>query len=92
MGILFGIICHMEKIATAIYKFSELRKNGFTCVEKTGALYAMASGESGKQFFIVRPRRFWKSLAVSSLKLFSQSERELFHGLAVEPKWDCAFP
>ena len=44
----------MEKIATDIYTFSELRNGGFTYVDKTDLLYAMASGEVGKQFFIVR--------------------------------------
>ena len=78
----------MEKIATDIYTFSELRKKGFTYVDKTDALYAMASGEVGKQFFIVRPRRFGKSLAVSTLKSLFQGEREWFGGLAIEPKWD----
>ena len=78
----------MEKVATDIYTFSELRKNGFTYVDKTDALYAMASGEVGKQFFIARPRRFGKSLAVSTLKSLFQGERELFAGLAIEPKWD----
>ncbi len=78
----------MEKIATDIYTFSELRKKGFTYVDKTDALYAMASGDVGKQFFIVRPRRFGKSLAVSTLKSLFQGEREWFAGLAIEPKWD----
>ena len=78
----------MEKVATDIYTFSELRKNGFTYVDKTDALYAMASGEVGKQFFIARPRRFGKSLAVSTLKSLFQGEREWFSGLAIEPKWD----
>ena len=78
----------MEKVATDIYTFSELRKNGFTYVDKTDALYAMASGEVGKQFFIARPRRFGKSLAVSTLKSLFQGERELFADLAIEPKWD----
>ena len=77
----------MEKIATDIYTFSELRNEGFTYVDKTEALYAMASGESGKQFFIARPRRFGKSLAVSTLKSLFLGERELFKGLAIEPKW-----
>ena len=81
-------MCGMEKIATDIYTFSELRKNGFTYVDKTDALYAMASGESGKQFFMARPRRFGKSLAVSTLKSLFQGEREWFAGLAIEPKWD----
>ena len=52
----------MEKIATDIYTFSEFRGRGFTYGDKTEALYAMASGESGKQFFIARPRRFgWRA-------------------------------
>ena len=50
----------MEKVATDIYTFSELRQGGFTYVDKTDALYAMASGESGSQFFMVWPRRFGK--------------------------------
>ena len=78
----------MERISTDIYTFSEFRNGGFTYVDKTDLLYAMASGEVGKQFFIARPRRFGKSLAVSTLKSLFLGERELFAGLAVEPKWD----
>ena len=78
----------MEKVATDIYTFSELRNNGFTYVDKSDALCAMASGESGKQFFIARPRRFGKSLAVSTFKSLFLGERELFADLAIEPKWD----
>ena len=78
----------MEKIATDIYTFGKLRKNGFTYVDKTDALYAMASGDVGNQFFIARPRRFGKSLAISTLKSLFQGERELFTGLKIEPKWD----
>ena len=78
----------MEKVATDIYTFSELRNGGFSYVDKTGALYAMASGEVGKQFFIARPRRFGKSLAVSTLKALFDGRRELFKDLAIEPKWD----
>ena len=83
-----GIIEGMEKVATDIYTFSELRNGGFTYVDKTDMLYAMAAGEAGKQFFIARPRRFGKSLAVSTLKSLFSGERELFQGLAIEPKWD----
>ena len=86
----YGIIPDMEKVATDIYTFSELRNLGFTYVDKTEALYAMASGEVGKQFFIARPRRFGKSLAVSTLKALFEGRRSLFQGLAIEPKWDWA--
>ena len=78
----------MEKVATDIYTFAELRNEGFTYVDKTDALNAMASSEVGKQFFIVRPRRFGKSLAVSTLKALFEGRRDLFRGLAIEPKWD----
>ncbi len=78
----------MEKVATDIYTFSRLREDGFTYVDKTDELYAMASGEFGVQFFIARPRRFGKSLAVSTLKSLFLGERQYFKGLAIEPKWD----
>ena len=78
----------MEKIVTDIYTFSRLREEGFVYVDKTDALYAMASGEFGAQFFIARPRRFGKSRAVSTLKALFEGRRDLFQGLAIEPKWD----
>ena len=78
----------MEKVATDIYTFEKLRTQGFVYVDKTAALYAMASGDVGEQFFIARPRRFGKSLAVSTLKALFEGRHDLFAGLAIEPKWD----
>ncbi len=78
----------MEKVATDIYTFARLREEGFTYIDKTGILHEMASGGSGAQFFIARPRRFGKSLAVSTLKSLFEGRRDLFQGLAIEPKWD----
>ncbi len=78
----------MEKVATDIFSFPRLREEGFTYVDKTDILWTMASGEIGAQFFIARPRRFGKSLAVSTLKALFEGRRELFKGLAIEPKWD----
>ena len=78
----------MEKVATDIYTFARLREEGFTYVDKTGILHEMASGEWGAQFFIARPRRFGKSLAVSTLKALFEGRRDLFRGLAIEPEWD----
>ena len=78
----------MEKVATDIYTFSELRESGFTYVDKTRELYSMASGEWGAQFFMARPRRFGKSLAVSTLRSLFEGRRDLFQGLAIEPLWD----
>ena len=78
----------MEKVATDIYSFPRLREMGFTYVDKTDMLWTMASGDVGAQFFMARPRRFGKSLAVSTFKALFEGRRELFKGLAIEPKWD----
>ncbi|MBP5321089.1 MAG: AAA family ATPase [Kiritimatiellae bacterium] len=78
----------MEKVATDIYTFKRLREEGFTYVDKTDLLYTMASGETGFQFFIARPRRFGKSLAISTFESLFRGERDFFSGLAIESKWD----
>ena len=78
----------MEKIATDIYSFEELRKKGFTYVDKTDVLWPLVNESIGKQFFLARPRRFGKSLLISTLRALFEGKRELFQGLAIEPKWD----
>ena len=79
----------MEKIATDIYSFEKLRKNGFVYVDKTDLLWRLASMNDGSQFFISRPRRFGKSLMLSTLKCIFEGRRELFKGLKIEKKrWD----
>ena len=78
----------MEKLATDIYTFSELVKNGFTYIDKTDRLWPLVNLSIGKQFFIARPRRFGKSLTVSVLQALFEGKRELFKGLFIEPLWD----
>ena len=78
----------MEKAATDIYTFENLRKGGFTYVDKTAILKELADLSRGKQFFIARPRRFGKSLAVSTLRCLFEGKREFFEGLAIESEWD----
>ena len=78
----------MEKISTDIYSFRELREKGFTYVDKTAMLLPLADLSIGKQFFFARPRRFGKSLLISTLHCLFEGRRELFDGLAIEPKWD----
>ena len=81
-------MCAMEKAATDIYTFENLRKGGFTYVDKTAILKELVDLSRGKQFFIARPRRFGKSLAVSTLRCLFEGKREYFEGLAIEPQWD----
>ena len=79
----------MEKITTDIYSFENLRKGGYVYVDKTDLLWRLAVDNEGRQFFISRPRRFGKSLMLSTLKCLFEGRRELFKGLKVEKKrWD----
>ena len=78
----------MEKIATDTYSFADIRQGGFVYVDKTAILKTLAEGSLGKQFFVARPRRFGKSLAISTLQCLFEGRRDLFRGLAIEPDWD----
>ena len=64
-----------------IQSFSEIRENGYVYVDKTGKMYKLVS--EGKYYFLSRPRRFGKSLLVSTLKAYFEGRKELFDGLAV---------
>ena len=78
----------MEKISTDTFSFEDIRRGGSVYVDKTAILKTLADGSLGKQFFIARPRRFGKSLAVSTLQCLFEGRRDLFRGLAIEPAWD----
>ena len=78
----------MEKIATDTFSFERIRQNGFVYVDKTAILKTLADGSLGSQFFVARPRRFGKSLAISTLQCLFEGRRDLFNGLAIEPEWD----
>ena len=79
----------MQKIATDIQTFERLREEGFTYVDKTEILWRMANGFRGSQFFIARPRRFGKSLAVTTFRALFEGKREFFKGLAIDSlEWD----
>ena len=68
----------MEKITTDISSFENLRKGGYVYVDKTDLLWRLAADKEGRQFFISRPRRFGKSLMLSTLKCIFEGKRELF--------------
>ena len=74
----------MEKITTDIYSFENLRQDGFVYVDKTDILWRLASLKEGRQFFVSRPRRFGKSLMLSTLKCIFEGKRKLFKGLKIE--------
>ena len=73
----FGKISGMEKITTDISTFENLRKGGYTYVDKTDLLWRLVANTEGRQFFVSRPRRFGKSLMLSTLRAIFEGKREL---------------
>ena len=72
-----------------IQDFENIRRGGFVYVDKTELVYKLSHG-SGKYFFLSRPRRFGKSLLVSTMDAYFSGKKELFDGLAVaelEKEW-----
>ena len=65
-----------------IQNFESLRKDGYYYVDKTAIIHRMIS--SGRYYFLSRPRRFGKSLLISTLEAYFQGKKELFEGLAIE--------
>lgn len=76
------------KYPIGIQNFGEIRRNGYAYVDKTALLYKLVS--EGKYYFLSRPRRFGKSLFLSTLESYFSGEKDLFEGLAVsalEHEW-----
>ena len=71
-----------------IQSFEEIRKGNYCYIDKTALVYKLA--ESGKYYFLSRPRRFGKSLLISTLEAYFQGRKELFEGLSMgklEKEW-----
>lgn len=65
-----------------IQNFEEIRKGNYSYIDKTALVYKLV--QSGKYYFLSRPRRFGKSLLLSTLESYFQGKKELFRGLAIE--------
>lgn len=66
-----------------IQTFEEIRQNNYLYIDKTEYIYCMTH-TSGKYFFLSRPRRFGKSLLLSTFESYFEGKKELFEGLAIE--------
>ena len=73
-----------ERIAQDIADFRKLRENGCVYVDKTDQLHTLVCDLTRSLYFISRPRRFGKSLMLSTLACLFRGERDLFKGLAIE--------
>lgn len=75
-----------------IQTFSDIHDNGYAYVDKSAQVYRLT--HRGKYFFLARPRRFGKSLLISTLEAYFEGRRDLFEGLAItalEKDWK-AYP
>ncbi len=68
-----------------VQNFESIRQGGYVYVDKTALVHRLVT--TGKYYFLSRPRRFGKSLLVSTLEAYFQGKKELFTGLALE-KWE----
>ena len=65
-----------------IQNFEKLRKGGYVYIDKTDLIYRLAT--TGTYYFLSRPRRFGKSLLISTMDAYFSGKKELFKGLAME--------
>jgi len=70
------------KYPIGIQSFDQLIEDGYVYVDKTDLVYKLT--HEGKIYFLSRPRRFGKSLLVSTLENYYLGRKELFRGLAID--------
>ena len=72
-----------------IQSFEKLRKENYLYIDKTSFVYELV--KSGSYYFLSRPRRFGKSLLLSTFEAYFQGQKELFQGLAIEKRKKTGF-
>lgn len=72
----------LRKYPIGIQSFEFLREQGYLYVDKTALIYQLV--KMGKPYFLSRPRRFGKSLLLSTLEAYFRGRKDLFKGLAIE--------
>lgn len=71
-----------NKLPIGVQDFAKLRTEGYKYIDKTGIIYRLA--KSGCYYFLSRPRRFGKSLFLSTLEAYFLGRKDLFSGLEIE--------
>ena len=69
------------KYPIGLQDFRKIREGGYVYVDKTALIQQLV--DTGSYYFLSRPRRFGKSLLLSTIKAYFSGERELFNGLAI---------
>ncbi len=76
----------MKKLPIGVSTLREIIEDGYAYVDKTRIVHQLV--ESGKYYFLSRPRRFGKSLFIDTLKEAFEGNRDLFRGLWLSDHWD----
>ncbi|MGC8928874.1 MAG: AAA family ATPase, partial [Myxococcota bacterium] len=76
----------MKKLPIAIQSFKEMRSDDYIYIDKTEHIYNLT--QSGKYYFLSRPRRFGKSLLIDTIHQLFEGREELFEGLFIYNRWD----
>lgn len=76
----------MRKYPIGLQDFQKLREGNYLYIDKTEVIFDLL--KSGQYYFLSRPRRFGKSLLISTLKYLFRGEQKLFKGLWIEGKYD----
>ncbi|MDR1382633.1 MAG: AAA family ATPase, partial [Planctomycetaceae bacterium] len=76
----------MKQLPLGRQSFEDLSSNGCIYVDKTDIIHRIIL--NGKVYFLSRPRRFGKSLLVSTMEALFKGQKELFEGLYIYDKWD----
>jgi hypothetical protein len=76
----------MRKYPIGLQDFGEIRNGGFLYIDKTQLIHKLV--ESGKYYFLSRPRRFGKSLLLSTIKEIFKGNKKLFEGLWIHDQWN----
>lgn len=79
----------MQTLPIGIHTFARIRQENWLYVDKTQYIYDLITG--GSVYFLSRPRRFGKSLLISTLQAIFEGKRELFEGLWLTQQTDYAF-
>lgn len=75
----------IQKYPIGLQDFGGIRNNGFVYVDKTPFVHQLITSQ--KYYFLSRPRRFGKSLFISTLECVFKGQKELFEGLYIYDKW-----
>ena len=76
----------MNEYPIGILDFEKIRAEGYLYIDKTQTIHKLL--DSGNYYFLSRPRRFGKSLLLSTIKEISEGNKQLFEGLWIHDQWN----